>query len=113
MYEELSIDQKDFSWSTSRQNLFGFCKRAYFYHYYGSSGGSEKFSKSELLYQLKNLQTSELWVHSICTQTLREFFYEDLEDFNIYRFAENKFRSGARSIALKEWRDDPQLLNIF
>jgi hypothetical protein len=113
MYEELLIDEKDFSWSVSRESLFNFCQRAYFYHYYGSSGGSEKFSKVELLYQLKKLQTSELWINSVCTQTLREFFYEDVQDFNIYKAAEKSFRRGTRSIALKEWRDDPQLLNVF
>ena len=113
MHEDLLIDEKEFSWSLSRESLFNFCQRAYFYHYYGSTGGFEQFSDAELLYQLKKIQPLELWINSVCTEVLREFFYENPEKFNIRKAAARRFRQGTRSVSLREWRDDPQQLNLF
>ena len=113
MLEELMIDEQEFSWSLSRANLFDFCPRAYFYHYYGSAGGFERFSDAEQLYQLKKLQSLDLWINSVCTEVLRDFFYEGSDNFNILRAAKRYFNRGARSLSLREWRDDPQQLNLF
>jgi len=113
MNEELVVDKQDFSWSLSRESLFRFCPRAYFYHYYASAGGFEQFSDAEQLYQLKKLQALDLWINSICSETLRDFFYENHEDLNIYKAAKRYFNQGARSVSLREWRDDPQRLNLF
>ena len=113
MNEKLIIDNHDFSWSLSRESLFAFCPRAYFYHYYGSTGGFEQFSGAELLYQLKKLQSLDLWINSICTEALREIFYENPENFNIHKAAKRYFHQGVRSISMREWRDDPQKLNLF
>lgn len=113
MHEDLLIDENEFSWSLSRDSLFTFCPRAYFYHYYGSTGGFEQFSDAELLYQLKKIQPLELWINSVCAEVLREFFYENPENFNIHKAAARRFRQGTRSISLREWRDDPQQLNLF
>ncbi len=107
------IDEQEFSWSLSRESLFTFCPRAYFYHYYGSAGGFEQFSDMEQLYQLKKLQSLDLWINSICSETLRDFFYGNYEDLNIYKVAKRYFNQGARSVSLREWRDDPQKLNLF
>ncbi len=113
MLEELMIEEQEFSWSLSRKSLFDFCPRAYFYHYYGSTGGFEQFSDVEQLYQLKKLLSLDLWINSICTEVMRDFFYENPENFNITRAAKRRFNQGARSLSLREWRDDPQQLNIF
>ena len=113
MNEELVVDEQEFSWSLSRESLFNFCPRAYFYHYYASAGGFEQFSDAEQLYQLKKLQSLDLWINSICSEVLREFFYENYEDLNIYKAAKRYFNQGARSVSLREWRDDPQKLNLF
>ncbi|MDD5598531.1 MAG: hypothetical protein PHV82_11350 [Victivallaceae bacterium] len=113
MYEELLIEEQGFSWSLSRESLFAFCPRAYFYHYYGSRGGFEQFSGAELLYQLKHIRSLDLWLNSICTAVLREFFYDNPENFNIRRAASRYFRDGMRSVSLREWRDDPRRLNLF
>lgn len=113
MNEGLMIDEQEFSWSLSRESLFAFCPRAYFYHYYGSAGGFEQFSGAELLYQLKKLQPLDLWINSICTETLRDLFYENPENFNIHKTAKRYFHQGVRSISMREWRDDPQKLNLF
>ena len=113
MNEELMIDEHEFSWSLSRENLFTFCPRAYFYHYYASSGGFEQFSDAEQLYQLKKIQSLDLWINSICSEVLRDFFYENPENFNIHRAAKRYFNQGVRSISLREWRADPQRINLF
>lgn len=113
MNEELMIDEHEFSWSLSRESLFTFCPRAYFYHYYGSIGGFEQFSDAEQLYQLKKIQSLDLWINSICSEVLRDFFYENPENFNIHRASKRYFNQGVRSISLREWRDDPQRLNLF
>jgi hypothetical protein len=113
MDEELLIEEPGFSWSLSRESLFVFCPRAYFYHYYGSRGGFEQFSGAELLYELKHIRPLNLWLNSICTSVLRELFYESPENFNIRRTAGRYFRDGMRSVSLREWRDDPRQLNLF
>lgn len=113
MHEELIVDKQEFSWSLSRESLFTFCPRAYFYHYYASAGGFEQFSSAELLYELKQLQPLELWINSICSEFLRDFFYENPENFNIHKAAKQYFHRGARSISMREWRNDPQRLNLF
>ena len=113
MLEELMIEEQEFSWSLSRESLFRFCPRAYFYHYYGSAGGFKWFSGVQQLYQLKKLLPLDLWINSICTDVLRFFFYENSENFNIIRAAKRDFNQGARSLSLREWRDDPQQLNLF
>jgi len=107
------VDEQEFSWSLSRESLFNFCPRAYFYHYYGSSGGFEQFSGVELLYQLKQIQSLDLWINSICSEFLRDLFYDNQENFNIHKTAKRYFHKGTRSIALREWRDNPQRLNLF
>lgn len=106
-------NETEFSWSLSRARLFDFCPRAYFYHYYGSAGGFEAGSGTELLYRLKQLQPLELWLDSICTAVLREFFYETPEKLNLRLAARRRFHRGMRSVSLREWRDDPRQLNLF
>jgi len=113
MHKELMTDEQEFSWSLSRDSLFTFCPRAYFYHYYGSAGGFKQFSGVEQLYQLKKLQSLDLWINSICAEVLRDFFYENPENSNLHKAAKRYFNQGARSVSLREWRDDPQQLNLL
>ncbi|MDD5697186.1 MAG: hypothetical protein PHH77_01095 [Victivallaceae bacterium] len=113
MNEELTWGETEFSWSLSRDHLFSFCPRAYFYHYYGAAGGFEFGSGTELLYRLKKLQKLELWLTALCTAVLRGFFYENPENFNFRLAARRNFRRGMRSVSLREWRADPQQLNLF
>ena len=106
-------DEKEFSWSLSRESLFVFCPRAYFYHYYGSQGGYEQFSDSELLYQLKKIIPLDLWINLICVETLREFFYEKPDDFDIHKCSKRLYHQGIRSVTTRGWAKDPQQLNLF
>ena len=49
-------ENPEFSWSNSRMRLFGNCKRAYFYQYYGSHNGWEDDASQEQVdaYRLKH-----------------------------------------------------------
>ena len=114
MYEELMVEEQEheFSWSLSRKTLFEFCPRAYFYHYYGATGGFERYSENEMLYQLKHLQNMYLWINSVVTNALRELFHDNSGNFNFHSAAKRIFHQGVRSITLREWRDDPKRLNL-
>lgn len=54
MYERR--ENPDFSWSNSRKEMFDDCKRAYYYHYYGSHNGWESGADyaAYQAYHLKN-----------------------------------------------------------
>jgi hypothetical protein len=114
MHEELMVEEQEheFSWSLSRKALFEFCPRAYFYHYYGATGGFERYSENEMLYMLKHLQNTHLWINCVVTRTLRELFHDNSGNFNFHSAAKRIFHQGVRSITLREWRDDPKLLNL-
>lgn len=114
MYEELMVEEQghEFSWSLSRKTLFEFCPRAYFYHYYGATGGFERYSENEILYQLKHLQNMHLWINSVVTNALRELFHDNSGNFSFHSAAKRIFHQGVRSITLREWRDDPKRLNL-
>ena len=114
MHEELMVEEQEheFSWSLSRKTLFEFCPRAYFYHYYGATGGFERYSENEMLYQLKHLQNMYLWINSVVTNALRELFHDNSGNFNFHSAAKRIFHQGVRSITLREWRDDPKRLNL-
>ena len=58
--------ENEFTWSTSRDNAFQRCARAYWWNYYGSWGGWDRGSPPEAreAYVLKNLSTRWAWVGS-------------------------------------------------
>jgi hypothetical protein len=66
--------QNEFSWSKSRHDKFAECRRAYFYAYYGSWGGWEAPSGSEVreLYVLKKLSTRWQWAGSVVHDALKQ-----------------------------------------
>lgn len=74
----MSDFKNKFSWSKSRDTLFGECKRQYYYNYYGSWGGWDKKTDrvTRMLYVLKNLNTRPQWkgtsVHEEIARVLRE-----------------------------------------
>lgn len=72
----MSEFKNEFSWSISRDRLFNECRRAYYYHYYGSWNGWLSDSPSEVkeLYIMKNLETIPMWrgriVHEVLEQVV-------------------------------------------
>jgi len=63
----------EFSWSKSRHEKFADCRRAYYYHYYGSWGGWEASAGSAAreLYVLKKLSSRWQWAGSVVHEALR------------------------------------------
>ncbi len=66
--------QNTFSWSKSRHDKFSSCRRAYYFHYYGSFGGWEAPLGSEAreLFILKKLATRWQWAGSVVHESLRQ-----------------------------------------
>ncbi len=64
----------EFSWSKSRHERFGECRRAYFFTYYGSWGGWEAAAGSAVreLYVLKKLSSRWQWAGSIVHGALKQ-----------------------------------------
>lgn len=60
----------DFSWSKSRDSVFKFCKRKYYYQYYGSRGDIKDPKVKELLV-LKGLCSREMWMGSVVHEMIQ------------------------------------------
>jgi hypothetical protein len=69
----------EFSWSKSRDSMFGQCRRKYFFHYYGSWGGwvASEDERVKRVYYLKKLASKEIWlgsrVHDVIEFILKRF----------------------------------------
>lgn len=57
--------KNEFSWSKSRDDLFQYCKRKYYYQYYGYWDGWNKDSPSREIYILKNLINKQMWIGQV------------------------------------------------
>jgi hypothetical protein len=66
--------QNDFSWSKSRHDKFGECRRAYFNTYYGSWGGWSAPASSPVreLYVLKKLSSRWQWAGSVVHDAIKQ-----------------------------------------
>lgn len=66
--------QNEFSWSKSRHEKFKECRRAYYYTYYGSWGGWDAPTGSQVreLYVLKKLSTRWQWAGSVVHDAIRQ-----------------------------------------
>ncbi len=66
--------QNEFTWSKSRHEKFGDCRRAYYYQYYGSWGGweAEPGSLTRELYVLKKLSSRWQWAGSVVHEAIRQ-----------------------------------------
>ncbi len=69
MYKNLT---QNFSWSLFKHNIFGYCERAYYHHYYGSWNGWDQYAPQEAQasFRLKHLKTKELWAKSILKKAI-------------------------------------------
>lgn len=65
--------QNEFSWSKSRHEKFSECRRAYFFHYYGSWGGWDERAEEKVrnLYVLKRLSNRYTWAGSVVHEAVR------------------------------------------
>ena len=106
-----------FSWSLSRYNLFNFCERAYYFHYYGSWNGWDKHATPEAknAFRLKHLTTKELWLNTILKKALHETVNNGPKDLPSKIFVQNSKKIlslDIRSLYAKEWQDDPKKVCI-
>jgi len=60
-----------FSWSKSRDNIFQFCKRKYYFRYYGYWGGWDKDSPAREIYILKNLVNRNIWIGQVVHELIK------------------------------------------
>ncbi|MBI1748041.1 MAG: PD-(D/E)XK nuclease family protein [Acidobacteria bacterium] len=68
----MAVLRNEFSWSKSRSDKFNDCRRAYFYHYYGSWGGWDMAADvlARELYILKNLSGRQAWAGKVVHDTI-------------------------------------------
>lgn len=110
----------ELTWSVSRDRLFGTCRRAYYYHYYGSWGGWEDGADEGVrqLYVLKNITTLEMWggsiVHDTIAEALRRFELKrtPIKAGELQARARQKLRSGWSESVNREWIDAPKKTNL-
>jgi len=109
--------KSEFSWSISRHNIFEYCERAYYFHYYGSWNGWTQYSDdlSIQLFKLKHLQTKELWlIHIICNSFKMAIAKQIVPDFsNIKKYVIKFILKDISSLKIKNWMDDPKQINLF
>jgi len=120
--EELSFPATEFSWSLSRHRTFDFCKRAYFYRYYGARKGWETHAMPVLkqLYLLKNAIRTDTWLHNILVNAVKSTFMtpgpksQPASVLNqLRRESVKRFFQGRQEILNQSWRQDPKALNLF
>jgi len=107
--------RNEFSWSTSRDRLFRQCKRAYYYHYYGSWGGWDENANPHVreAYILKNLTSGKAWagahVHRAVSRILRSLKRGSLspEDAIIYATLKEMRNDYAQSVS-GAYREKPK-----
>ncbi len=113
--------RNEFSWSFSRDYLFRECKRAYFYHYYGSFGGWEPDAPPEvrLAYVLKNLTTIRALVGEVVHRALQSVLRSvqagsELFPENATQMALALFKTAWRESRTRAWTRSPKRYkNIF
>ena len=122
LFDYKAIKAETFSWSVARHELFAFCERACFYHYFGASGGFDGYSEPDAkkLYRLKKLVPGKLWLDNIFSQALRETLTQSgraktpeemTGEFS--RRLIRAFHLGRRTVEAKEWQNDPGKLNLL
>ena len=110
----------ELTWSVSRDRLFRTCRRAYYYHYYGSWGGWEDGADEGVrkLYVLKNITTLEMWggsvVHDTIAEALRRFELKrvPIKAGELQARARQKLRHGWSESVDREWIDAPKKTNL-
>ena len=73
--------ENEFTWSASRHNTFQYCKRQYWWTYYGAWGGWNREGDPEArqAYVLKNLSNRWAWVGTVVHETIEGLLRRTLE----------------------------------
>ena len=111
-----SVFKNSFSWSLSRYNLFNFCERAYYLHYYEAWNGWDIYAAKQA-FRLKHLKSKELWLNIILKKSLLNAINNKPLSNNTLA-VELKYQSrkilssNISSVHSEEWRNDPKKICI-
>lgn len=121
--ENLSVStNQPFSWSYFRHQLFNTCKRAYFYYYYGSQNGWDKYAvpRVQLIHKLKNIKTIDNWIEDIFIKSIRELFiaprkYMSKKEIirKLNKIITNNINREYHQYTINEYNNDHTKLNLF
>ena len=104
------------SWSFYKHNLFNYCEKKYYLHYFGSQNGwnSTSSSKEQKLYLLKQQQPYKQWIKNLIINNIQKTFLSShsttFEKFT-KSFEQSVFRdylSDKYKIATDLWKNDPK-----
>jgi hypothetical protein len=111
--------KNSFSWSFSRYNLYKFCERAYYLHYYGSWNGWDTYAPelTKDVFRLKHLISKKLWLNIILKKSLLNAINNKSYSNNTLatEFKDQTYKvlsSDINSISLEEWKNDPKKICI-
>ncbi|HJO92406.1 MAG TPA: hypothetical protein QF753_03300 [Victivallales bacterium] len=107
----------EFSWSISRNNLFNYCEKAYYFHYYGAWNGWAKHSDDLAiqLFKLKHLKTKELWLSNIICCSFKMAITKQIPPnlINVKKYSIRLILKDISSLQIKSWSNDPKQINLF
>jgi len=110
----------ELTWSVSRDRLFQECRRAYYYHYYGSWEGWDSGApeRTRLIYRLKNIMTLDMWaggiVHEVIAEALKRYAIKQgaIATGELQAHARQKLRSGWKEAVAQAWLARPKSTNL-
>lgn len=117
----MAVLKSELTWSFSRNRLFGDCRRAYFYHYYASWGGWDKFAPelARKAYMLRSIQSVDAWIGDIVHEIIK-WVLESRTRAELITYEQATLK--AKGLLLKTWeqsraklwQDSPKHnLNLF
>ncbi len=110
----------DFCWSVHRHQVFGICRRRYYYHHYGSWGGwlPEVEGITKRLYRLKRITSASLLADEVVYRTIRKIIAgltdgQTIPEKAAQRMAMISFKVHWLASSHREWVIDPRRTNLF
>jgi hypothetical protein len=109
-----------FYWSVHRHQVFGLCRRRYYYHHYGSWGGwlPEADAIRKRLYRLKRMTSVPLLADEVVYRTIRKIIAgltagQRVPESAAQRMAMTSFKAHWVASSNCEWLIDPRRANLF
>lgn len=121
--DSVSSGLPPFSWSLLRRKRFAYCRRAYFFHYYGAAGGWDAHApdRLRLIYRLKQARHVDDWLTQLLADAAAEVFrlrrpqFRDNLPFFAARLRQTcsyRFHRGLDDLRQQRFRDDPKALSL-
>ncbi|UDQ97102.1 hypothetical protein AAEX28_08630 [Lentisphaerota bacterium WC36G] len=111
-----SLATVPFSWSIQRKNIYEYCQRKYFLHYYASSNGYDKNNCSELereLYLLKNLKPLHYMIKEVFLEVLKNELQTFCGKMNVKKIVKNIYKTAKKELLkrLQQANDYQKVVN--